>query len=120
MGIQNSIMLSVMDIPWSEEDLALLKIFVNSNHKLQTELVKYADHRLIQLLTEITSNLLEGNIEIDKATFKRLSSQKAVLRKIVNPQDKSWINKKRIFIKCSRVILPLISPIIFQIINSLV
>jgi len=108
-----------MDIPWNEEDVALLKIFVNSNNNLQKELLKHADVRLIKLLTEIISNLVEGRIQIDTTTLKQLSSKKSIFRKIANPAEKRWVKKKLLFTKFAKSLLPLLCPIIFHIINSI-
>ncbi len=96
---------------------SLLEELAKPKSKYRKILIKKADSKLIQAISESIYNLIDGNIPIDKLKRDILLKHKALLRKIV---DKSTIKKKKkLLVQRGWAILPTILPLVLSAISNL-
>ena len=111
--------LLVMDVPWSEEDIALFRIFVNSTPDLQTALLKHADPRLVKLICDLILNILDGTVEIGNEGQKRLSKHKNILRRLISKDHKfNWMTRRKLLFSYAKKLLPALLPVFLQFLLS--
>jgi hypothetical protein len=103
----------------SQDQLAILKIFIEAKPKLRKSLLENGNKVLIQALCECVLNILLGNVNIDDEQKDKLRKHKNLLRNISKKGD-SWKEKKKILQKGGSLILPLLFPIISSIISAFI
>ena len=83
-------------------------------------IIRNADKELILAIGECILNCLNGNINIDETTKRKLSRHKHELRESARSKKKSSIKtKKQILVQSGGSILPILLPIVTQALSSL-
>lgn len=107
-----------MSLQLSEQQLAILRVILNSKPELRSAILKHADKQLTCSLCEIVLNILCGNIPVDDKQKKKLSKHKDYLRQIVK-KTKNWKQKRNIIQKGGNFLIPLLAPIIGSLIAKI-
>lgn len=58
---------------------------MSSNPKVRTAILKNADDELIRAISEITYNVIRGNVPLSKEKVEKLKKYKIQLRKLAIP-----------------------------------
>lgn len=80
-------------------------------------LLKNASKKLVKCICECAHNTLNKNVPLTKAQFKRLAPYKQTLRKLCKRKE-SLNKKKKIINQSGGFLLPLLTPIIALLLQS--
>ena len=97
----------------------LLIALAKANPKVQKHLLKTCDDSCIRLLTQISSNLITGNIHLKPNQRKRLSSFKHILRELRH-RGTPISEKRKLLIKQKGGFLPFLLPIAASALGGLI
>jgi hypothetical protein len=99
------------------DNKTFLSGFLRANDNDKRKFMRQATKDQRKALYEIFTNLLAGNIQLQKKTFVQLKKYKNVLRKLVNKKQ-SEKQKKKILNQKGRGVLPLLAIILPTVIET--
>lgn len=77
------------------KDQHILHVLKSANYNLFKSIIKNCDDKVIQTLSEIIHNVLNGNVDLDKKTLKKLKKYKTELKQTHLKIKKNKSNKYR-------------------------
>lgn len=103
----------------SGQQAAILNIVFKAKPALRNALLKNADKQLICSICECVLNILHGNVSLKPKDKKKLSKHRDILRKLAQKSKGGWKSKKRIIQKGGNILIPLLAPIIVNLLLKL-
>lgn len=100
----------------------MLYALLKSKCKKRKEILSSCDHNLIQVISEIVENILNGNIQLNEKQRKFLEKYKRELRLIKrhNTKTKSIGNKRKILVQRGGFIQAIIGALLSSAIGTLI
>ena len=102
-----------------QNDLQYLNVLSKCTPKMRKSILNSADGSLVTSICECVLNCINGNIQLDKNTQKRLAKYKKVLRELATKQNRLKSKKKKDILVQKGGFLPIILPAAISVLANL-
>lgn len=105
---------------YSGKTLEVLKALPHLTKQQRTKILRTAHKQLVKCICDCVLNTLNGNVKINDQQKKKLKRHQKVLREI-GAEKGSWGQKKKVIVQSGGgFLLPLLTPLLGALLESLV
>jgi hypothetical protein len=102
-----------------KENVNLLRVLTRLPPSARARVIEQMDQSAVCSICECAQNTLKGNVKLSASQKRRLSRYRNVLRRLCKPGE-SWKAKKKIIKQGGGFIIPLLLPVLANIIKGLI